>query len=140
MAQGKLKVHGGDFPSSGGHRFIGGFRPKLLMVNPKRFLRETVKPGDIAAIEIATEESVKRVGGTVGWGLAGAAALGPLGMVAGLISGGKGQDITFVCKLNDGRKFMATTTSKIYKELAGCLLYTSPSPRDQRGSRMPSSA
>ena len=25
-------------------------------------------------------------------------------------------------------------------ELDGCLLYTSPSPRDQRGSRMPSSA
>ena len=25
-------------------------------------------------------------------------------------------------------------------ELSGCLLYTSPSPRDQRGSRMPSSA
>ena len=24
--------------------------------------------------------------------------------------------------------------------LQGCLLYTSPSPRDQRGSRMPSSA
>ena len=26
------------------------------------------------------------------------------------------------------------------KRLTGCLLYTSPSPRDQRGSRMPSSA
>ena len=26
------------------------------------------------------------------------------------------------------------------KPLKGCLLYTSPSPRDQRGSRMPSSA
>ena len=26
------------------------------------------------------------------------------------------------------------------EDLAGCLLYTSPSPRDQRGSRMPSSA
>ena len=25
-------------------------------------------------------------------------------------------------------------------ELTACLLYTSPSPRDQRGSRMPSSA
>ena len=25
-------------------------------------------------------------------------------------------------------------------EVGGCLLYTSPSPRDQRGSRMPSSA
>ena len=29
---------------------------------------------------------------------------------------------------------------KIPYQLLGCLLYTSPSPRDQRGSRMPSSA
>ena len=27
-----------------------------------------------------------------------------------------------------------------WHEVSGCLLYTSPSPRDQRGSRMPSSA
>ena len=27
-----------------------------------------------------------------------------------------------------------------YEHVHGCLLYTSPSPRDQRGSRMPSSA
>ena len=26
------------------------------------------------------------------------------------------------------------------EQCSGCLLYTSPSPRDQRGSRMPSSA
>ena len=35
------------------------------------------------------------------------------------------------------------TKSKAEKwlsEYKGCLLYTSPSPRDQRGSRMPSSA
>ena len=29
---------------------------------------------------------------------------------------------------------------KRFKKLTVCLLYTSPSPRDQRGSRMPSSA
>ena len=28
----------------------------------------------------------------------------------------------------------------VWKRMATCLLYTSPSPRDQRGSRMPSSA
>ena len=28
----------------------------------------------------------------------------------------------------------------VYDPFMGCLLYTSPSPRDQRGSRMPSSA
>ena len=27
-----------------------------------------------------------------------------------------------------------------FKPISNCLLYTSPSPRDQRGSRMPSSA
>ena len=31
-------------------------------------------------------------------------------------------------------------SSNLYDEYSTCLLYTSPSPRDQRGSRMPSSA
>ena len=30
--------------------------------------------------------------------------------------------------------------AEITRQYMGCLLYTSPSPRDQRGSRMPSSA
>ena len=30
--------------------------------------------------------------------------------------------------------------AKVIENSEGCLLYTSPSPRDQRGSRMPSSA
>ena len=33
-----------------------------------------------------------------------------------------------------------TNLTQDYKEYTDCLLYTSPSPRDQRGSRMPSSA
>ena len=40
-----------------------------------------------------------------------------------------------VLELNDGSIQAVCPT---YPE--GCLLYTSPSPRDQRGSRMPSSA
>ena len=32
------------------------------------------------------------------------------------------------------------TMSGLFGKRPGCLLYTSPSPRDQRGSRMPSSA
>ena len=34
----------------------------------------------------------------------------------------------------------ATVYNRIYHPRGYCLLYTSPSPRDQRGSRMPSSA
>ena len=34
--------------------------------------------------------------------------------------------------------YYESNTIRVYAK--GCLLYTSPSPRDQRGSRMPSSA
>ena len=37
-------------------------------------------------------------------------------------------------------RFIRNLESRIYAQLSRCLLYTSPSPRDQRGSRMPSSA
>ena len=53
----------------------------------------------------------------------------------------------FVCSDPDLVKFHVTSkvTDILEKnglayELYSCLLYTSPSPRDQRGSRMPSSA
>ena len=43
------------------------------------------------------------------------------------------QCFTLVGKQNDGK-------SSFLRFICPCLLYTSPSPRDQRGSRMPSSA
>ena len=41
--------------------------------------------------------------------------------------------------LADSKSFLATIRDEL-DACIGCLLYTSPSPRDQRGSRMPSSA
>ena len=44
--------------------------------------------------------------------------------------------------IESGGKFPKNSEELIpkLKEFSFCLLYTSPSPRDQRGSRMPSSA
>lgn len=61
---------------------------------------------------------MKRLGGTVGWGVAGAALLGPIGLLAGLLLGGKGKDVTFILKLKDGRKMLATTDSKTFTKIA----------------------
>ena len=41
--------------------------------------------------------------------------------------------------LSEGKAFEGNVTSTLTQSDI-CLLYTSPSPRDQRGSRMPSSA
>ena len=79
--------------------------------------REKIRPSEVQDLELATEESVKRLGGTVGWGAVSAALLGPVGLLAGLLAGGRGKNITFICTLKDGRRFMATAPSKVYKEI-----------------------
>jgi hypothetical protein len=72
---------------------------------------------DVEEIVEASEENVKRLGGTVGWGVVGAAVLGPVGLLAGLLAGGRGKDVTFVLKMKDERKMLATTDSKTFTKL-----------------------
>ena len=75
---------------------------------------------------------IQLVSGAVGGNVAGSLfknlSLGTLwNSVAGIAGGGLGG--TILSMLGMG-----------VDQSVGCLLYTSPSPRDQRGSRMPSSA
>ena len=118
MAFGSFKVHAGDFKKGEDHQFLSAKPSYLLMKNEGKFLREKIFITEVAELEVASEESVKRIGGTVGWGAVGGVLLGPVGLLAGLLAGGRGKDVTFVCKLKDGRKFMATAPSKVYTELS----------------------
>jgi hypothetical protein len=121
---GEIKVHAGDFREGKHHLFLPG-RPgkpgKLLMKKPKKFFRERISTAEIEELDNASEESVKRLGGTAGWGAAGAMVLGPAGLLAGLLLGGKGKDVTFVCRFKDGRKFMATTDAKTHRQLVASI-------------------
>ncbi|HEY9786047.1 MAG TPA: hypothetical protein V6D17_11635 [Candidatus Obscuribacterales bacterium] len=73
--------------------------------------------GEIKSIQLQTEESVKQIAGTLGWGLAGALAFGPAGMLAGIVLGGNRKQVCALCELKDGRKFLATMDSKIYQQM-----------------------
>ena len=114
MAFGTFEVHAGDFKKGKEHQFM---KDAIHMKSKKKFFREKIPVSQIEKIEVASEESVKRIGGAVGWGIAGAALLGPVGLLAGLLGGGQGKNITFVCKLKDGRKFLGTAKSKVYTEI-----------------------
>ncbi len=114
MALGRFTVHAGDFRTGNEHQFLRG---KLIMKKRKGFFRERIKLEAVETVEMASEEAVKRLGGTIGWGVAGAVILGPIGLLAGLLAGGKGKDVTFVCRLKDGRKFLATAPSAMFTEL-----------------------
>ena len=67
------------------------------------------------------------------------------GVIVGNQSYGKGS-VQGIFPLSVSGGGVRLTTAKFYSPTGkpisqvGCLLYTSPSPRDQRGSRMPSSA
>lgn len=109
----KIVVHAGDFPKGKGSFGFGAFA--LPKENSWQF--EGIAQQQLSSVEIATEDSVKRVGGTVGWGLAGAALLGPVGLLAGLLAGGRGKDVTFVATFKDGRRMLATTDSKTFTKI-----------------------
>lgn len=111
----KMTVHAGDFGKGDGSIGFG----VMLMPRQKWWHQwgDKIELSAIAEVELASEDSVKRLGGTVGWGAAGGLLLGPVGLLAGLLLGGKGKDCTFVCRLHGGRKFLATVDSKTYTQI-----------------------
>lgn len=111
---GTFSVIAGDFQSGNDHQFLGD---ELLMKRADKFLREKIPVTNVEKLEVATEETVQKVGGTVGWGVAGALVAGPLGAIAGGYVGGRKNETTFVCSLKDGRKFMGTMKSKSFTKL-----------------------
>jgi hypothetical protein len=110
----RIKILAGDFLKGVGHYNFGEFS---LPTEAHPFIGDHIKTADIELLEIATEETVKKFGGTAGWGLAGAALFGPVGLLAGILSGGNKKQVTFVARFRDGRRLMATTDSKTYAKI-----------------------
>lgn len=114
MSFGTIEIHAGDFKHDKSSQFLSD---AFLMKKPDKFLREKILPSEIETLEEANEENTVSIGGAAGWGLAGTVLLGPVGLLAGLVLGGKGKNVTFVCKFKDGRKFLGTTTAKTFNKI-----------------------
>jgi hypothetical protein len=82
--------------------------------------------GQIQSLEIATEQSLKKMSGAIGWGFAGAVALGPIGAIAGLLAGGRRDEVTFVCQFKDGRKFLGRCDTKTYTSIQAASFTPAP--------------
>ena len=110
----KIQVHAGDFLKVDGQFSLGSL---TLRTAKHSWVGETIKSSEIEEIALASEENLKKITGTVGWGLTGGVLLGPAGLLAGLLLGGRKKEVTFVAKFKDGRKLLATTDPKTYKKL-----------------------
>lgn len=115
------KVH--DFKNGsfvmcvGANSFFRGLAESLFGIKS----REVIQISEVEVLEIASEDNVKRIGGTVGWGAAGSILLGPAGLLAGLLLGGKKKEVTIVCKLKDGRKFLAVLDSGVHQKIQAAM-------------------
>ena len=83
---------------------------------------------DLAELEVASEESTKKMMGAIGWGLVGDLALGPLGLLAGVLSGGKQTNVKFIGSFKDGRRMLATTDSKTFTAMQAALFNNTLAP------------
>ncbi len=110
----KIKVHAGDFLEGDARYSFGSL---TLRTKDHTLVGETIPITELEVVDIATEENVKKLAGTVGWGVAGAVILGPVGLLAGLLLGGKKKKVTFIAKFKDGRKLLASTDSKTFTKL-----------------------
>jgi hypothetical protein len=86
MYMAKIEVHAGDFLKGNSSAHFSSFS---LRTTKHSFAGESIPFSELETVEVANEEAVKRVGGTVGWGIVGGLALGPVGLLAGLLLGGK---------------------------------------------------
>ncbi|MGH1595477.1 hypothetical protein ACRBEJ_15935 [Yersinia proxima] len=110
----KVTVHAANFPYTEISISWGSI---FIKTGAFQLSGECILGNKVATLDIATEDSVKKVGGTIGWGVIGGVLAGPVGILAGALLGGNKKEITFVAELDDGRKFMATTDSKSFTSL-----------------------
>jgi len=109
----KIKILAGDIASA----------EYTVNINPQFGIMVLVRLGHptltvkIASAEQLTAEKVKGLAGTAGWGLAGAALLGPLGAIGGMLLGGNKTEISFLCKTKEGQSFMGITDGKVYQQI-----------------------
>ncbi|MEI8372669.1 MAG: hypothetical protein WCJ35_07525 [Planctomycetota bacterium] len=110
----KVTVHAGDFLTGAGQFIFGAL---TLKTAEHSWIGETILVSQLETIDVASEDSVKKLGGTICWGAAGALVLGPVGLLAGLLLGGRKKEVTFVAKFKDGRKLLATTDNGTFIKL-----------------------
>jgi len=105
---GKVTLVGGSF-GTGTAYLVAGAKINLPGINSG-----AIPLHRIESAEVATEQSIKRLSGALGWGAIGAAILGPVGMLAGLLAGGNTKEVTYIAVLEGGWVFVATSDVKTF--------------------------
>lgn len=103
-----MKVLAGDYKKDCDVRFSGA----RLQIQKSIFSFDYIDLADVSSFAVVTEENKASIVGKVGWGAVGAIALGPLGLLAGVIGGGNRRDRVMVVEIRDGRRILLKGDAK----------------------------
>jgi hypothetical protein len=107
-------VIGGDFGKGSG---FFGFRSFTLPTG-QWGSKEEVPTYLLQSVELISQETIQKHPNRLAWGLGGAALMGPLGLLTGLLPRGSTHNkVAFVAEFTDGRSFLATTDHKTYLKI-----------------------
>ncbi len=110
----KVTVLAGNFLQGESDYREGAFRLKTLL-NPAAGVK--VQASAFKALEVTTQESVTNRD-AIGYSIAGAMLLGPVGAIAGYLMAGKETEITFIATFKDGSKLLAATDSDTFRDIS----------------------
>jgi hypothetical protein len=121
---GQFKIIAGDFRTDAKHQFVSDTL-LLFEIGGWGFKAKKYPVAQILGVEEVSSDNARKTGGTVGWGIAGALVAGPLGAVAAGYLGGKKDEVTFICRLSDGKEFVGVMKKSIFIKLSAPFLLKS---------------
>ncbi len=117
-----MKVIGGGLPN-GTEISSSMFGSYTLSVPEGFFNSRKISLNDhLVAVEHITEENKYSILGKAGWGTLGAIALGPVGLLAGLVLGGNSKELCCACKLDTGESFLVSCDTEECQKLKSLAL------------------
>ncbi len=117
-----MKILGGDWPAGNKadiHKRTYWGKPDAFRLYRGPFAHDVVALAEIESADIVTQANQTSIAGKMGWGAVGAVALGPLGLLAGVIGGGNRSSTIIAVKFKDGRAVLLEGKSTEMQSVLG---------------------
>jgi len=109
-----ITVLAGDFLQGDGEYRDGVF---TLRTSLHPWPGITLPLSSFKSVDVANEGSISSIKDAIGFGVAGAMLLGPIGAIAGFMLAGKDTEVTFLATLKDDRKLLAAVDGNTFDEI-----------------------
>ena len=110
-----IRVLAGDFVL-GDSEYQSGSLILRTSINPS--FEKQIPISSFKTLRLECEESNKNIKSAIGFGIAGALLLGPVGAAMGFLLAGRETEVTFIATLKGGRTLLAATDSDTYRDIS----------------------